>query len=104
MHLPRRARKWLDLDVELEDVHGAPITAAAIEATFDAGLTWVAADTAGAGYRWLLEGPDFDPRESGMPAVPVGVEPVQIIATSPYAVRAIAAPEVLIATGTVYVI
>lgn len=107
MELNRRERKWLDLLITLTDVHGAPITGATFEASFDGYATWHAADTSDGSQRWLLDGPDYVPGDPGMPSPPAGVTPVTLAPSATagsvvYHVRAIASPEVEIASGRIY--
>lgn len=102
MQLPRHARRWLNIEVEITDADDQPVTGSQIEASFDDGTTWHAADTGGTWPRWLLDGPDYDPLKPGMPPAPDGVTPIRITGRTPYLVRAITAPEVEVAAGTIY--
>lgn len=104
MELPRRAQKWLYLDMELVDAHGNAVTGAGFEASFDGGLTWIDGDTSDGSPRWMLRGPLYNPNEAGMPAPPNGITPVTIPASSTFEARAIAAPEVETYTGKIYLV
>lgn len=103
MQLPRRAQKWLYLDIELVDAHGSIVNGATFDASFDGGVTWIPGDTTDGSPRWMLRGPDYDPAEAGMPTVPDGVTPVTVAATTAYTARAKAAPEVEPYVGKIYV-
>lgn len=104
MNLNRFERKWLDLEVTAVDVDGNPVTVEGVKLTIDGGATWLDPNTAAGGFRYMVEHPDFDGSLPGTPTVPPGVTPIVIPASTSYYVRAVASPEVEVASGKIWLL
>lgn len=59
MRINRAAKEFYALDIVTD-----PVVTGPWEASFDGGETWVTGDADGAGWQWLLAGPDADPTDA----------------------------------------